>query len=91
MANEQLPAEQSVVPHDGSASNINAYRIGDVVIQASRAPHGDYIDVGLIFVRRLHELGFSIVKRDETLPCGHHVLDTGTYFREHCGCLRKTI
>lgn len=72
---------------DGGAGNVDCMRLAEIIREVVAAPRGDGIDTGLILLRRLAEFGYHVVHRQEILPCGCDVVNTGTWVRKKCGCL----
>lgn len=46
------------------SDNVDAWRLGEACIRASKKPGGDYIDSGLSLLKELQEKGYGAIKLD---------------------------
>lgn len=69
-----------------ASNNVDVSRMGNIASESMQHTGGDSIDHGLWLIRRMAEYGYHVVKREDPFPCGCTV-DTGTHWRERCGCL----
>lgn len=61
-----IPVEGTVYTYkDQPYDNVQAWRLGEACIEASRKPGGDLIDSGLQLLKELQIRGYGVIKINE--------------------------